>query len=221
MLAAAHPSPLRGGWRAERDGWGKTPSPPPREPHPAAFGRRPPRKGEVFQRLITQDGRQPACKPGSVWRWPVSRPTRDGHSSGTVVADRLEQPTRATSRRRVESVKPSVAPIRFCSRRGLPCPEALPLRRCALTAPFHPCRTQGPAVCFLWRFPWGRPRRTLSGAVSPWSPDFPLRDAAAVRPTGFFLDREWTPIGQGAPRLPRLSARGRFRLGTLCFKPPA
>ena len=31
------------------------------------------------------------------------------------------------------------------------------------------------AVYFLWRFPWGRPRRTLSGAVSPWSPDFPLR----------------------------------------------
>ena len=29
------------------------------------------------------------------------------------------------------------------------------------------------AVCFLWRFPWGRPRRTLSGAVSVWSPDFP------------------------------------------------
>jgi len=28
-------------------------------------------------------------------------------------------------------------------------------------------------VSFLWRFPWGRPRRTLSGAVSPWSPDFP------------------------------------------------
>src|ERR1700739_4758274 len=32
---------------------------------------------------------------------------------------------------------------------------------------------RGPAVCFLWRFPWGRPRRTLSGAVSVWSPDFP------------------------------------------------
>ncbi len=56
MLAAAHPSPLRGGWRAERDGWGKTPSPPPREPHPAAFGRRPPRKGEVFQRLSRRMG---------------------------------------------------------------------------------------------------------------------------------------------------------------------
>jgi hypothetical protein len=63
---------------------------------------------------------------------------------------------------------------------GLAMPGASPSRRCALTAPFHPCRTSGPcgpggaAVYFLWRFPWGRPRRTLSGAVSPWSPDFPL-----------------------------------------------
>lgn len=29
------------------------------------------------------------------------------------------------------------------------------------------------AVCSLLHFPWGRPRRTLSGTVSPWSPDFP------------------------------------------------
>ncbi len=29
------------------------------------------------------------------------------------------------------------------------------------------------AVCFLWHCPWGRPRRTLSGTVFPWSPDFP------------------------------------------------
>ncbi len=63
---------------------------------------------------------------------------------------------------------------------GLAMPGTSPSRRCALTAPFHPCRDDGlrrpdrAAVCFLWRFPWGRPRRTLSGAVSPWSPDFPL-----------------------------------------------
>ncbi len=31
-----------------------------------------------------------------------------------------------------------------------------------------------PAVCFLWHFPWGRPRRVLPGTVFPWSPDFPL-----------------------------------------------
>lgn len=32
---------------------------------------------------------------------------------------------------------------------------------------------QDAAVCFLWHCPWGCPRRTLSGAVFPWSPDFP------------------------------------------------
>ena len=34
-------------------------------------------------------------------------------------------------------------------------------------------RNAGGAVSFLWHFPWGHPRRTLSGTVFPWSPDFP------------------------------------------------
>src|SRR5207302_10703263 len=70
-------------------------------------------------------------------------------------------------------------------------PPPLPAARCALTAPFHPCRLPGlpgrPAVYFLWHFPWGRPRRALPGTVPPWSPDFPLpahRRRAAIRPSG-------------------------------------
>jgi len=39
------------------------------------------------------------------------------------------------------------------------------------------------AVCFLWHFPWGRPRRALPGTVFPWSPDFP--------PPG------WFPVPEG------------------------
>ncbi len=68
---------------------------------------------------------------------------------------------------------------------GFALPLLLPATRCALTAPFHPCLVRRPsAVCSLWHFPWGRPRRTLSGTVSPWSPDFPRRLlAAAARPT--------------------------------------
>src|SRR5690348_5088045 len=45
----------------------------------------------------------------------------------------------------------------------------------------------GPAVYFLWHFPWGRPRRALPGTVPPWSPDFPpstQRRRAAIRPSG-------------------------------------
>jgi hypothetical protein len=60
---------------------------------------------------------------------------------------------------------------------GFAVPRLLPAARCALTAPFHPYLGKPEAVCFLWHFPWGRPRRTLSGAVSPWSPDFPPRNA--------------------------------------------
>ena len=39
---------------------------------------------------------------------------------------------------------------------------------------------RSPVDCFLWHFPWGRPRRPLTGTVVPWSPDFP-RPACASR----------------------------------------
>jgi len=55
---------------------------------------------------------------------------------------------------------------------GFTLPSPLPETRWALTPPFHPYLPRQ-AVCFLWHFPWGRPRRTLSGTVFPWSPDFP------------------------------------------------
>ena len=80
---------------------------------------------------------QPACKPGSVGR--RANPPRDGHSSGTPLARRLQQPTRTTGPRhksRVASRRPYsvLLPVGFAV--PLPSPEA----RCALTAPFHPCR---------------------------------------------------------------------------------
>ena len=40
---------------------------------------------------------QPACKPGSVGHRPLARAIRDGHSSGTMFAHGLEQPTRTAS----------------------------------------------------------------------------------------------------------------------------
>ncbi len=80
-----------------------------------------------------------------------------------------------------------VVPIRSCSRRGLPCRRRRRRRGALLPHPFTLAFGEPKAVCFLWRFPWGRPRRTLSGAVSPWSPDFPPPvKAAAIRPTGGF-----------------------------------
>ena len=97
-----------------------------------------------------------------------SSPTASGDQPGRLPGDRLDGECR--QRRPYSVLLPA----------GLAMPGASPSRRCALTAPFHPYRETGPygpegaAVYFLWRFPWGRPRRTLSGAVSPWSPDFPL-----------------------------------------------
>ena len=67
------------------------------------------------------------------------------------------------------------APIRSCSRWGLPCRLGCPSRGALLPHRFTLTRgrERRRAVCSLWHFPWGRPRRTLSGTVFPWSPDFP------------------------------------------------
>ena len=137
---------------------------------------------------------QPACKPGSV-----------GHGSEPphVTAIPLGRPLPAASsnqpgRQPGDGLDPArlagpgpVAPIRSCSRWGLPCRRRCRLRGALLPHPFTLTRIplpepkKGQAVCFLWRFPWGHPRRTLSGTVSPWSPDFPPHSrATAVRPTG-------------------------------------
>ena len=119
---------------------------------------------------------------------------RDDHSSGAAVAGRLERSTRATARKRVgrragNADTGPVAPIRSCSRWGLPCRRRCRLRGALLPHPFTLTRTGDRslrrAVCFLWRYPWGRPRRTLSGTVFPWSPDFPpCSRTTAVRPAG-------------------------------------
>ena len=146
-----------------------------------------------------------------------SRPRpRDGHSSRAAVTGRLEQPTRATARRRAEGLSAFGRPYSVLLPAGLAMPLASPRERCALTAPFHPCRTRRAAVCFLWRFPWGRPRRTLSGAVSPWSPDFPPREARGGHPAGWrHWDRRARTEGQWE------SARGgRFLPGeAFCLAP--
>ena len=91
---------------------------------------------------------------------------------------------------------------------GLAMPRPLPAARCALTAPFHPYRSASKlvrqAVRSLWRYPWGRPRRTLSGAVFPWSPDFPPADLrrASGRPADWLAsDRGWRATGQRGNRV--------------------
>ncbi len=70
------------------------------------------------------------------------------------------------------------APTWSCSRWGFPCRRRCRRRGALLPHRFtlagRPVFRGGPAVYFLWHFPWGRPRRALPGTVPPWSPDFPL-----------------------------------------------
>ena len=86
------------------------------------------------------------------------------------------------------SVSGARRPYSVLLQAGLAMPPPLPETRCALTAPFHPYPPpRRRAVCFLWRYPWGRPRRALPAAFSPWSPDFPpspLRETATAQPSG-------------------------------------
>jgi hypothetical protein len=125
---------------------------------------------------------QTACKPGSV---------PPAEASAAIIP--LDRSLRAGSRDLPGRLGPATAlPEESPARRpysvlllaGLAVPPLSPETRCALTAPFHPyLRPKAKAVCFLWRYPWGRPRRALPAAMSSWSPDFPrafARDRPAV-----------------------------------------
>jgi hypothetical protein len=131
-------------------------------------------------------------------RRPVSRvlsPARepgDDHSSGARVATDLARPTRTTGPGtdlcRTPKRRRTVAPTWSCSRWGLPCRRRCRRRGALLPHPFTLARRRGRsrprrAVCSLWHFPWGRPRRALPGTVFPWSPDFPPRPKPE-RPSG-------------------------------------
>ncbi len=132
---------------------------------------------------------QTVCKPGSVhtlagagrpFLWDVScntpRATNPGDGSKTLLLPYFR-------------TKPA-APIRSCSRWGLPCQPCCQGRGALLPPRFTlPFRRACKEVCFLWHYPWGRPRRLLAGTVFPWSPDFPpprFPPAAAVQPSGWW-----------------------------------
>ncbi len=125
---------------------------------------------------------QPACKPGSV-RVAPRRPFIWGAHCWTPLAtnpggnEETHSPA-AVSGRGLRRPYLVLLPAGFAM------PRLLPAARCALTAPFHPYNGQAVAVCFLWHFPWGHPRRMLSGAVFQWSPDFPQQAYRPQRSSG-------------------------------------
>ncbi len=114
---------------------------------------------------------------------------RDDHSSGTAVAGRLKRPTRATARRRAGNACAfPVAPIRSCSRRGLPC-----LLRCRpsgalLPHPFTLTATDSiePArrFAFCGAFPGVAPAGRYPAPCLRGARTFLYIAAAVIRPTG-------------------------------------
>jgi hypothetical protein len=148
---------------------------------------------------------QTVCKPGS-----VPPKSGDGHSSGTFVAERLARPTRAAARkaRPAARLSPHRLPLLLGLAPGGVYPAAAvaggAVRSYRTISPLPPAGPRGDrmgsAVCFLWHFPWGRPRRALPGTVPPWSPDFPpsaqVGNWGGERPS----DRlAWEDLGCRAP----------------------
>ena len=144
------------------------------------------------QRLPRDEICQLACKPGSVWR--VAPPRRPFIWGADCCRASSNQPGRRPGSRLDTGVAPRIraAPIRSCSRWGLPCRLRCRKRGALLphrfTLAFAGC--PAPAVCSLWHFPWGRPRRPLAATVDPWSPDFP--------PPGAYGRKACSP-GSGRP----------------------
>jgi hypothetical protein len=141
---------------------------------------------------------QTVCKPGSVhaangagrpflWDGPCGPPRATNPGDGSEM---LPRPCFRTA---------PAAPIRSCSRWGLPCQPCHQGRGALLPHRFTLAPGKPVAVCFLWHCPWGRPRRLLAGTVFPWSPDFP--------PAGF------TPCQRPSNRLDETVPAPSFSFG--------
>ena len=128
----------------------------PRRPAPAQCRLGPP-GGEAHparRQGVATNGPRPRPN-GSIYTHegvsrPISRvlsggsPLRDGHSSGTPLARRLEQPTRAAAgiepgTLRARAPNAPCRPYSVLLPVGFAVPPPSPEARCALTAPFHPC----------------------------------------------------------------------------------
>ena len=125
-------------------------------------------------------------KPSFVPR--LGRPRRGGnHSSRTIIADRLEQPTRRLGRVTLCDLAVARLPMRPCSRWGLPCRSRyrargglLPRRFTLTLRETHATRR---AVCFLWHSPRRFRHRALPGILLYGARTFlPLRGLPLPRP---------------------------------------
>lgn len=147
---------------------------------------------------------QGAYKPGSVLPRGIASDlrSRGSHSSRRGIAPTLKQPTRTLQGDPPLHVPKGRAqhPYAALLRVGFTMRALLPRPRCALTAPFHPylCPKGPSAVCSLWHFPYGYPRRALPATLGSWSPDFPrCINNAAARPPGPLTHRRGQALWEG------------------------
>ena len=163
-----------------------------------------PNQGDV-QSVITaarpSGGRQCTRSRNEIASRPVSRVLSGGCASATAIPlgrGLLRASSNQPGRRRGSRWAPAcpsirAAPIRSCSRWGLPCRLRCRARGALLPHRFTLARgvCAARAVCFLWHFPWGRPRRPLAGTVVPGARTFLHRAdgrkacAGSGRPAGW------------------------------------
>ena len=112
----------------------------------------------LIARIYVGERAEAGNKPGSVW---------GNHSSGTAVTGRLLQPTREPVRiRRIAPLLGDNAPL-FGLAPGGVYRAANRYRSRGALLPHHFTLTgQGPAVYFLWHFPWACAPQALPGALS-------------------------------------------------------
>ena len=105
------------------------------------------------EEIIMESAYKPGSVEGQPFIWDVRRRTPLAAYPGAM--------------RTTPAGFPARSPIWPCSGWGFPCRGRLPTARCALTAPFHPCRRlRAWAVCFLWHCPWARAPQALPGTLS-------------------------------------------------------
>jgi len=132
--------------------------------------------------LRPQEKRQLTCKPGSVG--PACAGVVTIPLGAPLPASSSNQPGRQASKTGWQR-SPLAASSLFGLAPGGVChagPVARPAVRSYRT--LSPLPIRGWAVCSLWHFPWGRPRRPLAVTVFRWSPDFPHLLGAVTRSTG-------------------------------------
>ena len=127
---------------------------------------------------------QRACKPGSVHPGPKIR-----GCAAIPLGSGLPRPSSNQPGRRA-GTSPYAAPIRSCTRWGLPCRPCCQGRGALLPHPFDLTRPRpggllSVALSLIRPRPKPSPnRRALPGTVVPWSPDFPRLAYREPRPPG-------------------------------------